>query len=207
MGICYIKRLSEDTMLGLWQMSESSQELNEQLQLSASDQQILESKKTEIRQKEWLACRVLLQTMDAQCGSITYDENQKPRVAGDGQFISMSHSGEFVTVYLNKQESVGVDIQKLKPSISKGADYFLHESEQAWADLSDNLMLHLIWSVKESVFKYAGNPDLDLKKHIVTKQFSSNQNGIIEVSIQDADLRSIKVSYETFDDYVLTWTL
>jgi len=206
MSICYIKRLSEDATLGLWQISESWQELNEQLQLSDNDQQILESKKTENRKKEWLACRVLLHSMAPETGDISYDENRKPHISGSSQYISMSHSGDFVSVYLHKQQSVGVDIQKMKPSISKGADYFLNSSEQEWVDISDNLIMHLIWSAKESAFKYAGNPDLDLKKHIVTKQFSSNQNGVIEVSIDNADFKSVMVSYDTFEDYVLTWT-
>ncbi|WP_439584224.1 4'-phosphopantetheinyl transferase family protein [Dyadobacter bucti] len=207
MSIRYIKRLSEDAMLGLWQMSESWQELSEQLQLSAADQQVLEGKKTESRKKEWLACRVLLKAMAPESGRITYDENRKPHVTGNNHFISMSHSGDFASVYLHKKQSVGVDIQKMKNSISKGADYFLHSSEQAWVDFSDNLTMHLIWSAKESGFKYAGNSELDLKKHIVTKRFSGNQNGIIEVSIDDTNFKSVMVSYDTFEDYVLTWTL
>jgi 4'-phosphopantetheinyl transferase len=207
MGICYIKRVSEDATLGLWHMTESWQELDDQIQLSVTDLEILESKKTENRKKEWLACRVLLKAMAPESGCITYDENGKPHVTGSNHFISMSHSGDFASVYLHKKQSVGVDIQKMKPSISKGADYFLHDSEQAWVDFSDNFTMHLIWSAKESGFKYAGNSELDLKKHIVTKQFSSNQNGIIEVSIDDNNFKSVMVSYDTFDDYVLTWTL
>jgi 4'-phosphopantetheinyl transferase len=206
MSICYIKRLSEDATLGLWQMTESWQDLNEQLQLSNSDSQILASKQTENRRKEWLACRVLLKAMAPESVGVGYDENRKPYVTGSNQFLSMSHSGDFASVYLHKKQSVGVDIQKMKPSISKGSDYFLNDSEQQWVDTSDNLIMHLIWSAKESVFKYAGNPGLNLKKHIVTKPFSSNQNGFIEVSITDADFRSVIVSYDSFDNYVLTWT-
>ncbi|MEO6287434.1 MAG: 4'-phosphopantetheinyl transferase superfamily protein [Dyadobacter sp.] len=138
---------------------------------------------------------------------IYYDENRKPHIQHSGQQLSMSHSGEYVSVYLHKTHAVGVDIQQMKPSISKGADYFLNDDEQRWADLDDNVLLHLIWSAKESIFKYAGDTDLNLKKHIITNSFNSNQNGTIQVSILKGNMtENILVQFETFEDYVLTWT-
>ena len=77
-----------------------------------------------------------------------------------------------------------------------------------WADLEDNLQMHLIWSAKESVFKYAGDALIDLKKHIVINSFSGNQNGGFEVNLQKGDLpETIQIQFDTFEDYVLTWTL
>jgi len=207
MAIRYIKSISDHAALGLWHMSETWEEMKAMVNLPESEFQILTEKKTDHRKQEWLACRILLQEM-TQCEPIiAYDKNRKPHMKGSMQQLSLSHSGAYASVYIHDSQSVGVDLQQMKPSIAKGADYFLNEKEQLWADLNDNLLLHLIWCAKEAAFKYAGDPDLDLKKHIITKPFHSNQNSPIEVSIQREQTNvAIAVHYNTFDDYVLVWT-
>ncbi|KAA6434160.1 4'-phosphopantetheinyl transferase superfamily protein [Dyadobacter flavalbus] len=207
MGICYIKTLSENTVLGLWKMTEPWQELKEQLQLTPADEKLLSEKKTDVRRQEWLACRILIKNITSVDPEITYDHNRKPHMAGSKQHISMSHSGEYACVYLSETKETGIDIQKLKPSISKGADYFLNEAEMDWVDVENNLLLHIIWSAKESAFKFAGDPDLDLKKHIITNRFDGNQKGKIEVSVLKPELNTVHIAYDTFDDYVLSWTI
>ncbi|WP_229208639.1 4'-phosphopantetheinyl transferase family protein [Dyadobacter luticola] len=189
-------------------MTESWPELMEMLDLSANDEQILNNKKKDIRKQEWLACRVLLKNMLQKDVEIGYHDDGKPFVKDLDLFLSMSHSGDFVSVYMDKKKSVGIDIQQLKPDISKGADFFLNEAEQIWADLENNVQLHTIWSAKEAVFKYAGNIDLDFKKHIITNPFSGNQNGQIEVKLlNENETETVQVQYENFENYVLTWTI
>lgn len=208
MPICYIKSISDDSTLGLWHMSESWHDLKETVNLSDGELLALEDKKTDRRRQEWLACRMLLQEMTELQPVIMYDENRKPHIKDSIKQLSMSHSGEYASVYVHDNKPVGVDLQQMKPSISKGADYFLNEAEMQWTNLNDNVLLHLIWCAKEAVFKYAGDADLDLKKHIITNPFQSNQNGVIEVCIQKENInKSVKVHYDAFDDYILAWTV
>jgi 4'-phosphopantetheinyl transferase len=208
MGISYIKVLSGNAMLGLWHMTETWREMRAALELTPEDEATLEAKTKEHRKLEWLACRLLLKNMVNGQVRIGYDDNRKPFLRGDQHFISMSHSGAYAAMYLHPGQSIGIDIQQMKPSISKGADYFLNPEEMGWADLENNVLLHTIWSAKESVFKYAGNADLDLKKHIITKPLSGNQKGIIEVTLLNAGHReTVRVQYDNFQDYVLTWTI
>lgn len=208
MAICYIKSISDDSTLGLWHMSESWQELKEMVNLPELELLALEDKKTDRRKQEWLACRILLQEMSQMQPIIVYDENRKPHIKDSTRQLSMSHSGAYACVYVHDNKPVGVDLQQMKPSISKGADYFLNDAEMQWTDLNDNVLLHLIWCAKEAVFKYAGDADLDLKKHIITNPFQSNQNGTIEVCIQKENVnRSVKVHYDAFEDYLLAWTI
>lgn len=160
------------------------------------------------RKQEWLACRVLLKEMLGKQTAVTYDSERKPHLAGSGMEVSMSHSGEYVCVYVRQGAAVGVDVQQMKPSISRGAFYFLNEAELEWVDLQDNVQMHLIWSAKESVFKYAGDAAVDLKKHITILAFSGNQKGRFEVNLQkDGKAQTIPVQFDTFENYVLTWTL
>lgn len=208
MGISSIKSISPVSSLGLWYMTETWQQLKEMLDLPQPEIDTLQSIQKDKRKQEWLACRALLAQMTGSQHSIVYDGNRKPHLEGSAMHISMSHSGQYACVYVHETQPVGVDIQQMKPSISKGADYFLCDEELDWADLSDNLLLHLMWSAKESVFKYAGNAALDLRKHMTINRFPSNQNGIFEVNLVNGQsLEPLRIAYETFEDYVLTWTV
>ena len=208
MGIVSIKTISPVAKLGLWRMAEPWQDLLGMLDLPIPEMATLEGISKEKRKREWLACRVLLKEMLGRNGIIGYDPERKPHLAGSEMEISMSHSGECVCVYLRKGAPVGVDIQQMKPSISNGAFYFLNDTELQWADLENNVQMHLLWSAKESVFKYAGDASVDLKKHITINPFSGNQNGRFEVNLQKVDLtETIQIQFDTFEDYVLTWTL
>lgn len=189
-------------------MTEPWEELREMIEIPAGEAKAFESVIKNKRKREWLACRILLKEMLGRNAVIAYDAERKPHLAGLKIQISMSHSGEYVCVYLHEHAPVGVDIQQLKPSISKGAFYFLNEAEMQWADLENNVRLHLIWSAKESVFKYAGDASIDLKKHITINHFSGNQNGFFEVNLQKGDNQEVvRLQFDTFEDYVLTWTL
>lgn len=208
MGIVSIKTISPVSKLGLWHMTEPWEDLQAMLDLPASEMAVLEGTLKEKRKQEWLACRVLVREMLGTGAVIGYDKERKPHIVGSETEISMSHSGKYVCVYLREGASVGVDIQQMKPSISKGAFYFLNDQELQWANLEDNLQMHLIWSAKEAVFKYAGDASIDLKKHIIIPAFSGNQKGRFEVNLQKDDLpEAIQIQFDTFEDYVLTWTL
>ena len=208
MGIVSIKTVSPASKLGLWRMTEPWEDLLEKLDLPGAETEALEGISKTKRKQEWLACRVLLKEMLGRHIPIGYDAERKPHLTGSRTEISMSHSGEFVCVYLREGAPVGVDIQQMKPSISRGSFYFLNDSELGWADLENNVQMHLIWSAKESVFKYAGEASVDLKKHITINPFSGNQNGRFEVNLQIGNHREVvQVQFYTFEDYVLTWTI
>jgi len=208
MSIAYIKSPTENSIIGLWRISESVEELLSPLRLSENEKKILALKKTDSRKKEWLACRNLLKIMTSADHEIIYDAYGKPYMKDQSFKISMSHSAEFACVYLDKKKPVGVDIQKIKPDIHNGSEFFLNPKELHWLNKEDNLMLHIIWSAKESTFKYCGIPDLDLKKDILLSAFTCSQIGIIEITVLNYDLNEkIRINYECFDGYILTRTV
>jgi len=208
MGIVSIKTISPVSQLGLWRMTEPWETLLAALDVPAADLAALEAISKNKRKQEWLACRALLKEMLGRYAVIGYDAERKPHLAGSDVDISMSHSGAYVCVYLRAGAPVGVDIQQMKPSIATGAFYFLNDPEMQWADLENNAQMHLIWSAKESVFKYAGDASIDLKKHITINPFSGNQNGRFEVKLQKgANQEIVQLQFDTFEDYVLTWTV
>lgn len=208
MGIVSIQNLSDSSMLGLWHITETTENLIGLLDLDLMELLELYDKRTAKRKNEWLSCRVLLKEMLGQPVRIEYDLHGKPSLSGMDTHISMSHSGSYSCVYLDQKRPVGVDIQQIKPSISAGADFFLNENEKVWVNHKNNLQMHLIWSVKESVFKQSGIPELNLKEDIKLQPFESNQNHLIEVNLYNQGAtRKVYVRFMVIDSYVLTWTV
>jgi len=207
MGLIYKKILSGDALLGLWKITESVQELVSIANLSLFDKGILSKKINDKRKREWLAARCLAKEMLITPSEISYTEHGKPILETGEYNISISHSELYSAVYLNRQNPAGVDIQKIKPDIGKGIDYFLNNQEQLWVDRHDFILLNILWSCKESVFKYVSSHELDIKNQIFCTSFEAQPDGLIEVMIRNESQKKLAVHYEVFEDYVLTRTL
>lgn len=207
MSVAFINKVSEHAQIGLWKIEESVADLLAQLNLSASDQKILDSKKNNLRKREWLSARNLLKAMLPENTGIRYDTNGKPFLNESSNHISISHSGDYACVYICEQSPVGVDIQKLKPDISNGVDFFLSKEELHHFGKEDNVLLHILWSAKEAVYKFFAETDIDVRKDIYLLPFQRNQSGTIEVNISYSDkTENLLLHYQMFGDYVLTRT-
>ncbi len=207
MGLVYKKILTGDSILGLWEISESVQELHSLADLSPADKEIVSQKINGRRQKEWLAARCLVKEIIPSPSEIFYNEHGKPILQSGDYTISISHSERYAAVLLSKEDKAGVDIQKIKPDIGKGIDYFLNNQEQLWVDSTDFIVLNILWSCKESVFKYVSSHALDVRNQISCNSFELQTDGVIEVIVRDENRETISIHYEVFEDYVLTRTL
>jgi 4'-phosphopantetheinyl transferase len=138
---------------------------------------------------------------------ISHDQDGKPFLENKKFQISISHSVLYAAVYLDKHQAVGVDIQKVKPDIGRGMDYFLNEKEQLWVDKTDFILMNILWSAKESVYKYAGIKELDPRNQVVIEAFKPEQAGTITAMITNKNPKALSIHYEVFEDYILTRTL
>ena len=208
MSLVYKKVVSEGALLGLWKISESLEELYATVNLSGPDQKILSKKGSERKKTEWLAVRRLLRCMLNATAEITYDAHGKPFLKDSNYYLSISHSVQYAAVYLNKVKPVGIDIQIIKSDIEKGIDFFLNAEEQLWVDTTDFMLLNILWSAKESIYKFAGVHDLDPKNQISVHPFKADSIGIITAVFTDKINETLSsIHYEVFEDYVLTRTL
>ncbi|MBE9464139.1 4'-phosphopantetheinyl transferase family protein [Dyadobacter subterraneus] len=207
MGLVYKKILNGRSILGLWEISESLEELMLQLKPSDFELEKLDKKINNKRKSESLAVRLLLDQLLEGKPEISYDENGKPFLNSTDYEISISHSEKYAAVYLVKGKSAGVDIQKIKADIGKGIDFFLNDDEQLWVDKTDFILINILWSAKESVYKFAGIKDLDPRNHMSVNPFLAKPDGEITVSFGQEKRETISIQYEVFEDYVLTRTL
>src|SRR5690606_10777059 len=106
---------------------------------------------------------------------IKKDDCGKPHLLNCKYHMSMSHSNGFAAVILNKNESVGIDIEQVHEKIRRIEKKFLSDEEKLAA--SDNLeMLCMYWSAKEVLYKIYGRKKLELKKDLFIHPFSPEIN-------------------------------
>tara|TARA_R110002124_G_scaffold119772_1_gene277565 strand:- start:227 stop:856 length:630 start_codon:yes stop_codon:yes gene_type:complete len=208
MAIAFIKKIDTNRQIGCWEISES----DSQSFKNTSDKSILSfiahSDPTEKRKREVIAVRLLLQQMTSSNETISYYPDGSPFLESHNFHLSISHSKDFAALYLSKYDRVGVDIQIIKSSVLKGLDFYINETEKRWVDISDKIQLNLIWSAKESIFKFYGDAHLDFKQNIKINPFETEQFGTLVAYIENTNqLLQVQVAYEIMENYVLTWTL
>jgi len=123
--------------------------------------------KNEKKRIEHLAGRFLLKFLDKDfpLHSISKDEHDKPRIPGDKQFFSISHSWPYVAVSINSFLETGIDIQTWHPRIEQIQHKFLSPEEQPLFNY-DTRLLTLAWCAKEAVYKWNGKRGVDFIKHL-----------------------------------------
>ena len=147
--------LNEHTRLALWDFNEGIDNTLETLQLNNIQRLRYEQFHHQKRQEEWLASRLLLQSIGFN-HPISYLDNGKP-VVNDEIHFSLSHCLPYVAVLVSSRPC-GLDIQKAEEKMMRIKDKFCHEEEWAAAAVSSSPLdyVSLLWSAKEALFKVYG---------------------------------------------------
>ena len=130
MPLLKIESLGPCTQLGVWKIDEEKEALENLADLDPVEEVQYVSFKSEVRKKQWLSYRVLLQKMlSPDPFFLEYDAYGKPRLRNSGLYLSISHSGDYSAVITSKKVSVGIDIERLKDRILRIKDRFLSVEE------------------------------------------------------------------------------
>jgi len=203
MPIYQLKDVSEFNKIGVWKITESENELSEQLinkGFSTKDKPNLPNK---TRITQWLATRLLL-TEFFDGFSINYNNLGKPYL-NNGWFISISHSNKFVAINLNKNSDCGIDIEKITPKIERIKHKFLNPIDLQNVTSLEQLTLY--WGAKEALYKYYGKKEVLFIEHLFVEEFSEKKNsfkGKIEMPDFKKEIPMVK---EKIEDYILVYTL
>lgn len=207
----FLKKNVKDASIGIWEISESVDELYAQISLSPEEEQIFSALKTPQRKQHWLSYRMILPYLvrEDELSAISYDEYGKPYLNNGVRHISVSHSGKFSALIASPVHSVGVDIERMDNKISKVAHKFLNDREMIEAGHSFSVeSLFAIWGAKETLYKLHGKRDILFREHIYIAPFIPQQEGVVYGTIQtDKGDKSFPVYYQMLDGYVLTYAI
>lgn len=204
-----LKRIKTETgEWGVWEINEEESWFLDNLVLYPSEKNELEKIKGK-RRTEWLAARYLVHLLSDHSirEECLKDEFGKPYLQRESSYISMSHSHDRVAVILDQEKNVGIDIQKRVNKITRIKDKFVAEDE--WRFLTDQWneldFLHVIWGIKESLYKAFGRREIDFRKHLIIKDLSTTAS---MAAVQKDDFISNYQAYhEIKEDYVLVYLI
>ena len=157
----YFLKHNTPAQLYIWHITESREQLKS---LLPYEKRVEAEKYASVtHQKQYLAKQILLQ-QNALDKQLRYLSSGKP-VLNDGQYISISHSDNFVVIAVSSQP-IGIDIEKPNPKLINISSRFKHPVDRLPALTGETVPLQYLWTAKESIYKLAGISGLNFKNDI-----------------------------------------
>ncbi len=202
--------INAECIWGLWQITESLQQLEAQLPLPMHDAHYLNTVTHEGKRMESLAVRILarhlLKHWGYTYGGIIKDNHDKPYLVSCPFHISISHTSEYAAVILHKHRQVGIDIEFVKEKLQKVAHKFLSTEEQQDAG-SDLEKLCVYWSAKEVMYKKYGQKQVSLREDIRIRPFTLRNEGKLTgvVEKEEVYLKS-EIVYMIINNLIISYS-
>lgn len=181
MPLFYQHTINPGTKLGIWHIGEPESFFLEKVPLKKDVSH-------PFKRLQHLAGRYLLPLLfaDFPLEEILIADTRKPFLESERYHFSISHCGQFAAAIVSTTNRVGVDIESIRPRIRTLSHKFMNEEEagflrggegapdeegdppgqQDMKRLSYDEMLTLVWSAKESIFKWYGRGEMDFRRHM-----------------------------------------
>lgn len=203
MPIFFQQQINDFTRLGVWKIEENEAFFKGNVPIH---REVTHPHK----RLQHLAGRFLLQYLfpDFPYHLIEIADTRKPFLPNEQYHFSISHCGDFAAALVSSRYRVGVDVEIAKEKIGAITNKYLKENEFSEFKISsegkiDLLQATLLWSAKESVFKWYGNGGVDFKEHILLSNLNSSEETIEAFFVKSES--SLKINYHFFDELILTW--
>jgi len=203
MPIYQKNNISELSIVAVWKITESEEELLSTLITKGFNEKDIYQTKNKQRLKQWLATRLLLNEFFKDV-KIIYNDLGKPNL-DNGWNISISHSNDFVAIILNKNHACGIDIEKVTPKIERIKHKFLNSSDLKTIISLEHLILY--WGAKEALYKYYGKKEVLFIENLFINNFNGSTdifNG--EIKMPDFQ-KKIPMSWKKIEDFIMVYTL
>lgn len=210
MALYLIKDLDDDdhSKLGVWQITESEQELRALSSVPSDELEEISYIKSESLRKQKLAVRTLLDRLFEEKVYLNHHDNGKPYIENSSINISITHTDKYVAVIVNDSEEVGIDCESLDRDFSAVEKKALSEDEIEDLDEDQrNEQLAIYWCAKEAVYKKMSQYNVDFAEQIEIENFRMRGEGELEATFiqKDGFEEEIHLQYMTFDRHVLVW--
>jgi 4'-phosphopantetheinyl transferase EntD len=201
MPLFYQQDINEHTRFGLWRIEESPDFFQESVPVS---REISHPHK----RLQHLAGRYLLRQLfpDFPMEMILIADTRKPFLADESFHFSISHCGNWAAAIVSRNERVGIDVESSSPRIMKVAAKFLDLSEiDLLIEQKVELSATLLWSAKESMYKWYGDGGIDFSEHLRLLPFNWGDEGLIPARFLKNGRQDLVVHYKIWDALCLSW--
>jgi phosphopantetheinyl transferase len=203
--IFFQHQVNESTRLGIWKIEETEE-------FFLSNVPLRQEVTHPLKRLQHLAGRFLLQFL---CPGFPYEliriaDTRKPYLPNEQYHFSISHCGDYAAAIVSSDQRVGVDIEIISEKVEKIKNKFLTQNEQLVFSLSSIDLVAigaglptLLWSAKESVYKWFGDGGVDFRKHIQLEGLHDHDETIIGHFAKTR--QELIIHYRHLDHLILTW--
>ncbi len=182
----------EQGVIGIWELKEKADNLIDIFAFTEHETVEFSRFIGEKRKKEYLATRLLLQHLLGEKAEIVYQQSGKPGVKDSSLNISISHSADFVVLFLSNVLG-GIDIENADRNTDRAAKRFLHQKEMEWIGKSEDqqFLKILFWCAKEAIFKCSLHSGIQFNSQIYIEPFDFRQTHIFcgKLKISDVEVK------------------
>ena len=210
MALYLKKTLDNDAVIGVWQITETEEELKALSSTPTDEMEEISFIQSESLRKQRLAVRALLNELFDEKVYLSHHDNGKPYLENNAVNISITHTQKYVAVILHDEEDVGIDIESLDRDFSAVEAKALSDEERD--DLDDDRkseQLAIYWCAKEAIYKRVSVYNVDFAEQIEVERFRPRGEGELEATFidKDGDETEFVLEYMTFDRHVLVWVV
>jgi phosphopantetheine--protein transferase-like protein len=210
MALYLKKKLPNDAIIGVWQITETEEELKNLSSTPTDEMEEISFIASESMRRQRLAVRALLNALFDEKVYLSHHDNGKPYLENNPVNISITHTEKYVAVILHDEEDVGIDIESLDRDFSAVEKKALSEEEVEDLDEDKrNEQLAIYWCAKEAIFKLVSVYNVNFAEQIEVERFRPRGEGELEATFidKDGDEEEFDLQYMTFERHVLVWVV
>jgi len=194
------------TQVLIWKVTEPEVELAGKIELTPICQDRVDGMKSELHRRAFLSIRHLLAEIGYSDKDLFYDEIGKPHLQ-DGNFISITHSGNFTGIIFSRKHKVGIDIEKQRDKILRIDNKFTPLREYRTLANTEAVVrkLTIVWGAKESLYKIYAQPGLSFLKHIDVRDFLFDNAKTTALINYKGDKSEYAVDFIEFEDFTCVY--
>jgi len=211
MPLFYQHNINQNTKLGVWHIEEPESFFLKRVPLKRDVSH-------PHKRLQHLAGRYLLPVLfdDFPLEEIVIADTRRPFLEKERYHFSISHCGDYAAAIVSSKNRVGVDIEIVSPRIQDVEHKFLSAPERALVFGDDHLttsrdrLLTMLWSAKESLYKWYGLGQIDFRDHMLwTGPEQTGPDGMLFFPFEflKAEKVPLLVNATGFDDLVLAWVV
>jgi phosphopantetheinyl transferase len=228
MPLFYQQDINENTKLAIWKIEENEDFFTKELLFDSNISH-------PTRRLQHFAGRYLLKFLypEFPINQIKISESNKPFLSNNSFQFSISHTSNYAAAIVSKSNNVGIDIELANVRVLKVGHKFLSKTEMLLfkfdkqknialtstskqdfkiyndKQLNEIKLFTILWSCKETIYKWWGKGEIDFKKMIVINHFKLDVSGITEAIFKQNNHNNSlvqKINYKLFEELCLTYT-
>lgn len=189
-----------------WEISENIEDLKSIVNLTPPRLDKYESLPPK-RAKEYLGIRACLMHLNADF-DVLYTQSGKPYLPCH-RHISITHSYDLISVGIS-HFPIGIDIEKKRDEkILNIEKKFIRKDENAWIPRTHQLtdFLHVIWGVKEGLYKINGGNLWNFLHHYRVEHFELKDESLFCWISDEKKSKKYIAKFKKIKNYFLVWVI